>query len=634
MSKSIFPSQDGWITPRSESGGQITTQNSKIILSQRIESITKVLLKFGSFQVNVTDYNGGIFERLSSLVGLSLKSKATGELVKVGTDVEYLDITDYVVEYAKWQTLLIPRPLVKEDTPKRTNCFYYEHGTNEIVMVSDSYRDFAFGYSVWGMLVTNALLSQYEDTVYVSEQPTNTITMPRNISDLRSAEFRIYYTPLGESVNLEVPKTNPQPNQFAIPYSQQQPIVDNVTHGREMQSTANRTGCEKLELVRTLRNFSEYRRPRDNWCIKEKDANGNFTGNVWVLTSTIVEIYSERLIRVMETWSKNWSYRNENVPINREFRSWNIPADIVQRNLSWHDYVLITRKNVDLPDTSLLSDVAKTEFMRGFNGSKGNYATECNNMWFYTKDSRGNVKGAVMSCSTFGFGNALVFSGRTKDNLSAGVQRVKSEDKDSNYQFCKDVYYCDQNGKLNKMYVQFGAGISNGEPYLYPECYLNDDGAANMFGADEVVYLFKEREFNILKDPSEQLNFTYQLFLMSDDGLLVIGSTLASDNPLVKERDKPKEIRVWKLKQYIPQGAQVMTMTYGTEQDSELFSVDDTSDNASITFNPEGTTNDGVGVCVTDENNAVLIAFNGNEPATFNVKFTHDYSAMAKALKK
>ncbi|MDE7455002.1 MAG: hypothetical protein K2M64_04155 [Clostridia bacterium] len=464
-----------------------------------------------------------------------------------------------------------------------------------------------------------------------------------NIPSLMSAQFRIYYTPLGESVKLNVPKTNPQENQFCIPYSQQQPIVDNITLGREMQSVANRAGCKMAQVVRTLPSITKRRKP--GTVVYEKDANGKRTGNVWRLTGNQIEIHNKSKVKVMETWSKNWSYRSENVPINREFRSWNIPADIVQRNMLWQDYCLITQKDVNWGDnTCLLTDDAREELMRGLDGSSSGKITECNNMWFYTRGV-GRVSGAVLSCSSFGFGNSLVFSGKTKDNLSAGIQRVNSDDDDKNSQFCKDVYYCNDDGKLDEMYIQLGGAIYTGSAesvYSYPECYNNGKGTVNMFDEIDGVALFNEEKFKIQKDPCEQLNFTYQLHLLTDDGQLVIGSTWAATNPLVQQRDGNKTIKVWKLTQPLPQGAQVMTKEYGeyygsmVEQKTwNLFYVNGTQ----ILFNQGKSSdgqsvNDGQGVCVTDEHNNILIAYNSPDPATFYVNFTHDYNAIAQAVKK
>lgn len=655
MSITIFPSQNGWITPRAFEI-QINSNNCRILLNQKIEKIDKLLVNGATARVCLKGEfpaPGGrpATNHVCEFSKLSTTSSGKNLLTQ-------LDISRFIVDASEYNALPIwesESTLVASTKKYKNNTFYYEYGNNEIHLVNTDYKG---ATNIFSRSVTQCLLYSIAyyyikngGLWYINEGDIIPIEdiytdFPAGTSDSLRMQFRVYYTPLGESVKLQVPKTNPQPNQFCIPYSQQQPIVDNVTFGREMQSVANRAGCEKREVVRTFGDIKDYRDPNDHWYYEERDASGKFTGNVWRLTGARLEIYRENMYRAVETWSKNWSYRSENVPINREFRSWNIPADVVQRNLLWQDYCLIKRvkegEEINLPDNTLLSNIAKTEFMRGFDGSSDDKLTECTNMWFYKKTGSSSIKGAVMNCSAFGFGNSLVFSGKTKDNMSAGVQRVKSKDNDSNHEFCKDVYYCDDDGRLESLYVQFGAALTSPSAdsavYLYPECGSTKDGNENVtvnVPDSSNTLLFNEHEFNVQKDPSEQLNFTYQLHLLTDDGYLLIGSTLAANNPLVKERGKAQTVKVWKLSKYLPQGAQVMTSAYGTEQqNSDLYSVSIDSNSPSITFNPEGTINDGAGVCVTDENNAILIAFNGNKKAAFDVKFTHDYDAIAQALKK
>lgn len=655
----IFPSQNTWITPRSEQG-QITTENSLIILPQKIERINKAILHSPN-TVLAIDTTG--FSKLVALRDLYIDEQHTMSLAE-------LDITNYIVDEAQYQTLSTYNASVMPGyftSLYTNNSWYYEHNGTNIILPNNRVRGNleGLGQPIIAKIITSAVYSYIynngnkDGRLYYYNGNANssaTITysdklniffdeeeVPSSWPDIRLVQFRIYYTPLGESVKLQVPKTNPQVNEFCIPYSQQQPIVDNISFGREMQSVANRAGCETKEVVRTCRSFAELRRPKDGWAYIEKGTDGKPTGNVWRLTAAHYSIYSEKLIITTETWSKNWSYRSDKVPINREFRSWNIPADIVQRNLLWQDYCLITRKTVSFDDTSILSNDAKRELINGLTGEESIWnATECSLMWFYRINVYNQPEGAVLSCSAFGFGNSLVFSGKTKDNLSAGVQRVQSDTSDNNYQFCKDVYYCGDNGRLDHMNIQVGAQLTNSgsvAQYVYPQYGVVDGVVRN---GPEGLVLFKQKDdatgkswnlFYVKKDPAEQLNFTYQLHLLTDDGFLVIGSTWAATNPLVKQRDKAQTIKVWKLTRYLPAGAQVMTASYGEESSANLFAVDTSSASPSITFNPEGTTNNGVGVCVTDENNAVLIAFNSNEPATFTLHFTHDYTAMARALK-
>lgn len=635
----VFPSPTNWITPR-VSLGQITTEECQIILNQKIDSIDKVLVKFGTFNLMceralTTAPNPSNYD--FNPQGYYAKFKGSEEYVQLGTDVDGLDITKYVVEYAKYQTFFVNNQYPNVSPPNKTNTFFFRHNDNVIEVVATRYANIIGiqNHAVIDTLLANAFRDIFEEDVYEKNADGTysvryaTIEVPtRVINDPRSVFFRVYYIPLGESVKLNVPKTNPQPVKFSIPYSQSQEIVDNVTHGREMQSIANRTGCEKKQVLRTLTDIKQYRSPYGGYFWKEKDANGNLTGNIWKLTKCELTVLSSEYMRVVETWSKNWTYRSENVPINREYRSWNIPADIVQRDLLYQDYCLITRKDVSLPNDAIFSQVARGRLLLELTDHAA-LDEECNTMWFYTGEGN-DRKGAVLSCSAFGFGNSLVFSGKTKDNLSAGVQRVPRDSGDSDYQFCKDVYYCQDDGKLEYMKVQIGTGTYSTDEtvgaYLYPEFKREGTNYYNSFSS---FTLLNEKNFKVLKDPSEQLNFTYQLHLLTDSGFLVIGATWAAENPLVKSQPKAKKIKVWKLTQNIASGAQVMIPLYGSVvSDPTNWFVANPTDQT-IHFIPH----DGaVGVCVTDENNAVLIAYNNDDEAIFTMKYTHSYKTLYAAL--
>ncbi len=636
---SIFPANNAWITPRSSSS-KITTNNCQIITNQKIDHINKILINASTILASGS-VSGTI--RYGLNVGLfSITNNESGF-------IKELDITKYVVEKALYDTLTIaPRATETYGGLFIQNTSYYTSKTNTINIVAENIKG---AWETWGISAFSTMIQSALNDVEVKNnglwvyyggefQRVFTSGDFRNDSknNPMSAQFRVYYSPLGESVNLETVKTNPQPNEFTIPFSQQQPIVNNVTLGREMQSLTNRTGCETKEVVRTFTDFHEFRKPGAFY--REKDKNGKPTGDVWRLTKVQLQIFSDRLFRVMETWSKNWTLQSPNVPINREFRSWNIPADIVQRNLHWNDHCFITTKeDLTLPNDTLLAERAKKQLLYrlfNYNGSEL-FREECSVVWFYTID--GNTrKGAVLSCSAFGFGNSVVITGKTKDNLSAGVQRVKSDDKDGNYQFCKDVYYCNENGKLDRMCIQVASGLSSNNTeayYAYPEYY--DDGTKKLNGIPtDGTTLFKPDEsFRIRKDPSEQLNFTYQLHLTTDNPYLVIGASWAADNPLVKPvAETGTSVKIWYIRSLIPAGAKVMTTINGDvapESDTTV-SVDTVNNSISFTFTQQLKDMGVLGICITDEYNNVLLGYNSNEDAEFYLKFTHFYDAIKKAL--
>lgn len=143
------------------------------------------------------------------------------------------------------------------------NTWYYTHNAEEIILPNNKFGasqntpDLIMVWSLFDLLdkYSAIYLKIYDDgrnpLMIDSKDILEQYNVQANTETLTKMQFRIYYTPLGESVKLQVPKTTPQATQFCIPYSQQQPIVDSTTLGREMQSVANRAGCETKQVVRT-----------------------------------------------------------------------------------------------------------------------------------------------------------------------------------------------------------------------------------------------------------------------------------------------------------------------------------------------------------------------------------------------
>ncbi len=238
MTATIYPSQNTWTTPRSTEY-KITTDNCSIILSQRIEKIDKMLLN-GNLKIHIQFKVGdSASETFKNLNEIYLDS--SGE-----QKIENLDLTKWVVEKAKYDTLpLIARGLTNAEKISviKNNTWYYEHNSKNITLCNESLGGIVFPTAVFSRIVEAGVLSLGKTYIQLQDggfYEIISVDVPTTTT-LMSAQFRVYYTPLGESVKLAVPKTNPQGVPFCIPYSQQQPIVDNVSHGREMQSIANRT---------------------------------------------------------------------------------------------------------------------------------------------------------------------------------------------------------------------------------------------------------------------------------------------------------------------------------------------------------------------------------------------------------
>lgn len=609
-----YPSYSGWITARTDDI-QLTTDNMLLILPKPIVKLQKVLLNASNSASVFITYQNPLGEGESATVGLDeLQLKVGSTYVNLTS----LDITDYVVEYDLYRTLgtlSAFQPDYGDQTKNNTS--YYKRYESTINLCTQT--------ASWGTgtPLLNSIDKSLEKMIgQLYYKSTYNVLTVGGVSQKRSMllwQWRIVYEPLGENAKLNVPKTNAEEIPFAIPYNQQQQIASSVGLGRNMQSVANRTGTEQKQVVRYITKLSQMRRV---------GAVATLNGEIWRLTE-VAGTFTPIRARVTETWTKGWSMRSEYVGINREFRSWNIPSEITERNLLYQDYCLITRKaNLNLGGAKIGTN-AHNLLMYFIDQSKSwSGVTEQSAMWLM----RNQTNGAILSSSAFGFGNSLVFSARTKDNLSAGIQRVKLNDTDSNYQQNVDVYYCNGDGTLEKFNVQFGADISNLDSMAYPESKI---GTTNTLDTT-APYLFNTwTEFAVDKDPAEQLNFTYQLHMLTDDPNLIIGSMWAGRNPLVHQYNSTPTRKYWSITKRLPQGAQVMTSIYGTSGISATACKVNVSTSGSRAYEnivftvPSGS----LGVCVTDENNNILVAWQGGASATFTTYYTHDYGAIKKAVK-
>lgn len=609
-----YPSYSGWITARTDDI-QLTTDNMLLILPKPIAKLQKVLLNASNSASVFITYQNPLGEGESATVGLDeLQLKVGSTYVNLTS----LDITDYIVEYDLYRTLgtlSAFQPDYGDQTKNNTS--YYKRYESTINLCTQT--------ASWGTgtPLLNSIDKSLEKMIgQLYYKSTYNVLTVGGVSQKRSMllwQWRIVYEPLGENTKLTVPKTNAEEIPFAIPYNQQQQIASSVGLGRNMQSTANRTGTEQKQVVRYITKMSQMRRV---------GAVATLNGEIWRLTE-VAGTFTPIRARVTETWTKGWSMRSKYVGINREFRSWNIPSEITERNLLYQDYCLITRKaNLNLGGAKIGTN-AHNLLMYFIDQSKSwSGVTEQSAMWLM----RDQTNGAILSSSAFGFGNSLVFSATTKDNLSAGIQRVKLNDTDSNYQQNVDVYYCNGDGTLDKFNVQFGADISNLDSMAYPESKI---GTTNTLDTT-APYLFNTwTEFAVDKDPAEQLNYTYQLHMLTDDPNLIIGSMWAGRNPLVHQYNSTPTRKYWSITKRLPQGAQVMTSIYGTSGISATACKVNVSTSGSRAYEnivftvPSGS----LGVCVTDENNNILVAWQGGASATFTTYYTHDYGAIKKAVK-
>lgn len=596
----IFPNSETWIKPRTQEG-YLTTENCEIIVDKKINSLQKVLVKFGSFKLSVGEI------AMDDLTNLYVK--INGQLVAISS-LEGLDITKYVIEEEKWKTLLTPKTILVSDEPNAVNTITYQRNTNIISIKNTPFKQYVWEYSPFYVMLTNAFVNNYGGVVYDVNGDSYLIVLQSiQRDDPRNAEFRVEYTPLAEKAKIDIPKLTPQNADFAIPFNQQQQIISNVGQGKQMQMTSNMLGREQWETVKIYKNNSEVKPLYAQYT----DENNN----VYRLIAHDLTISRQRVID-KETWAKNWAMQSEFVGIERQARSWDTPADILERNVKVNEYLYITS---DLEfaffdrNTRILSDSALNFLLNGLQNFSYPYDTDCRLMWFLgrKKNDVECASGVVINCSAYGFGNTIVFTGKTADNLSGGKQRQVVE----NDIFCPDVYYCEEDGTAEKMEFIGSSRISYFNQDLFP--YSDDVTNTPNFG-DSV---FSTGKVLIEKDEGEQINFTYLLSMLTHENDLIIGTGYANYNPLVKSAKDGWQVKYYLLNKPLPMSAQVCSSAYGTEvipdgTTTKPYTIDTASD--TITFNDST-----AGICITDMDNNILLCHNTAQGKTYKFCVFRDY---------
>lgn len=632
-----YPSQNGWITPRT-TDLQLTSDNCRILVNHNIEQVESMIVKGDTISAQLS-YSGIPMGRPHLISELSTTQSEQGLL-------EYLDITKYVVEYSKWMTQNIVQTAEGKfpflDELYKNNTFYYEKRSNEIILIGENYKGKvdAWGQYVIDLLVNSALNDMLNVApLYIYYKGTNPhswvpiqLRPAEQRNDLRNAQFRIYYTPISDKTKLNVYKTNLPQEDFAIPFSQQQQVNSATSLGRNMQGTVNRMGVKTKEVVGVITDPDKIK--------KLGTTRPNENGGVDVLTAVDLELH-QTYIMVKETWSEDYNNISPYVGIDRQFRSWDIPANIVERNLHDEEFLVIT-KTKQSDDTAHINHEALQELLRGLDTSHNvTQFTECNNLWLMKERTPYFVatgvedgyiyNGVALTCSAMGFANSLVFAAKTKDNLSAGIQ-LSVEDKSN--QYCRDVYYCKDDGTLDTMWVTIGSAMQSNQPNtenLHP--YSSYDSWRNISVTGEYtnapdkvngITLFDLVSYDVLKDPAEQLNFTYQLHFATNIKNIIIGTTWASTNPLVRVRDNDVVVKVWALTKKLPNGAQTMTNYWGTPLSGVLY-LHVTFDYANLSFTMKKIDNNSacVGMALTDADNNILFAQNENKTNTYYLSTTH-----------
>ena len=519
-----FPADNGWAMPRAQNY-ILTTNNCDIILSQNIYKLQKVVIATDNLTLDHFD------------------AEAT-KLHTYGTAKEFLginelDITSLIVEQVIFNTLKIAKNFAPDgwqtqdntcDSNFKDNTFVYNINSNIISINPETWKNLivsAIRRAGFGKSNTNYSEDQRKD---VDDKKAKT--------DPRTFKLRVSYIPMSSDIKIRARKSVKQNEDYIQPINQRAETNSASALGKFMYNTAQKMGTEQITLVKFYTKIGD---------IPPLGCRVKHNGQHYILTANSIEMTNCVQVKVTHTLSKNWSNKSQYVSVDQKYRNYKIPADILWRNMHWEDYIEITTDGVvenaeagDLLMSVIDGSTTKRAIIpRIFMCDKTDDVT-ITSFFLYRANRESYDWGVTAPCTTIGIANSMVFSASMKDNLSAGL-RISEE----NSQYCEEVFYCEENGKLDYARAVLSGGINITDAGAYPQATLTRNTPTDKV-FDEIFY--------ISKDPGEALKFTYQCHWISDEADIVIGSKLAENHPLVKKWTENRKFRFLALRKPLRQG--------------------------------------------------------------------------------
>lgn len=578
----IYPSANGWARLRSESY-RMTTDNAEAVLPLPIYKIRKVLVNIKDFDIAKTVQGETI------VIPVSNFKDDEGNAFP-----EELDITESVVTSEQWKSL--PLASNKNDYIKnirKDNTFYWENAAYKIPFLGTVYKLGAFFVDMFNdnspsyeRLILNVLYrkgAQYKTNIGTLQDFV--LSAKLNNIDVRDWQYRIEYVPMTSAFKMRSRKRAETTEEYIQPFNQRAEINSASAFGKNMYLTAQKTGVRELTVVKNYTRLTDI--PPLGAIVKHNGKRYRLIANKKKQTNTIY-------LQVTHTLSEDWTAKSKHVAVDQKYRNWNIPQDMLWRNLYYEDYLCISKQPIDTSHNEDTAGISLDNFMQLFKVSNANDETIDTFAWefdgYWETDTDGSyVMGVTLPCSTLGIGNSLVFSASMKDQLSAGLREVEEN-------LCEEVRYCEEDGRIDYAKITLSAGMGNGyyEGTTFIEKTDDEDfsniGRRNLPAVKMGAYgdrddywwnvpkspLFN-KTFAIGKTAGEEIKFTYQVHLTPYDSEIVVGNALAENNPLVKKWENNRTFKLWLLREYLREGEDIVgknnNTAYEQTEDGLYFNI-------------------------------------------------------------
>lgn len=620
----VFPSKTGWASMRS-SAYRMTTGNVEAVLPLPIYKIKRMYLLLEN---DMTFSWQGV---------TSYEKKLTDFKNKDGESIGVIDITSLVLTKTEWNALGSENRYIHALQKQcQENTLYWEQG-DLIISIGDRASDFL-------RRVLFCAGSDYSVSVNVTGNTTLREASGYSLDfDARNWQFRIEYIPVTTKTKLRARKNERTNVEYMQPHNQRAEINAVSAFGKNMWLTAQKTGARTATVVKKYTRLADI--PPVGALVRHNGKRYRLVANSYLQTNIFY-------MQVTHTLSENWTSRSKHVSVDQKYRNYNIPQDILWRNLYWEDYVTVSGEKKTINQTEnagvkmspiiqlffceTMEDKTIDSFCWFFDGSLSEEETQVlitSDMFW--GDPNASFLGCVCPCSTYGTANSMVFSAAFKDQLSSGLRIA-----DKNESLCEDVRYCGNDGRIESARIALSEGV---DTYFYNTDNTPLDWGGNGIDSDSFPMMLKALEYEvdkdvyynapmpqncifdkklyIDKDPGEALKFTYQVHFVTE-GDCVVGNKLAEHNPLVKRYETGRTLKVWLLTSYIREGVDKLENPSGAEyiattetEKANLFTVSSDGDYYArilLSSSIKGLLQNYKAWAITDENNNLYVGRNGD----------------------
>lgn len=438
-----------------------------------------------------------------------------------GSAYQKYDITNFLFEKSVYDSQLSSYSVVYPVS--KAYGVYYTQGEKNI-------GGLFFENTEWsgGVLAQPAIVN-----ILRSVTGNSTLLSGASSDDYAKLCFKLEYTPIysariqhGKQYTgdfLEYPRT--------IAHNQSANMVEAQYFGENIKGMAERLGNVEKAFTFQCRYASTIPQAGQKW------------DDDYCISDVAVEVLNP-YFKVTIGLTKNFNRKSKYIGANSYRRIFEVSERMVQeRNTIYSDYLVIVPYDYT-PPTSYTQD-----FLLTFLGFTGVYSAFTQTQYDIagtmgvpykvsgviiqgqTKNGLETLPEVVIPVVASAFGNVMEFSYAFQDNFSAGAQSVYQNNTNITGYFTTEVQYCDYYGRMYYENISFAAmnNVNRVDPDSLPAYNTTTPTRTNYIVAQT------QENFPIIcrKDSRETLSGSYAVETVTSIKGYVIGSALASNNPMV-----------------------------------------------------------------------------------------------------